>query len=79
MNQSMRSHLEVRPLNPAPDNLPTIEEALRRGTEFLRPLGVDSPRLEMEWILARVCGLDRLGIYMNMQRVLSEAEVTAES
>lgn len=59
---------------PASDAGPLAEEALRKGTEFLRSLGVESARLEMEIILAEVLELDRLGLYLNLSRRLSAAE-----
>lgn len=55
-------------------SLPTAEEALRKGADFLRSLGVDSPRLEMEIILAEVLDLDRVGLYMNLERRLMPDE-----
>lgn len=58
----------------SPDACPTAEEALRKGTDFLRSLGIDSPRLEMELILAEVLELDRLGLYMNLDRRLMPSE-----
>ncbi len=53
---------------------PTAEEALRKGADFLRTLGIDSPRLEMEIILAEVLDLDRIGLYMNLERRLMPDE-----
>lgn len=55
-------------------SLPTAEEALRKGADFLRSLGIDSPRLEMEIILAEVLDLDRVGLYMNLERRLMPDE-----
>lgn len=53
---------------------PTADEALRKGADFLRSLGVESPRLEMEIILAEVLELDRVGLYMNLERRLMPDE-----
>lgn len=55
-------------------DLPTAEEALRRGTEFLRSLKIPSPRLEMEIILAEVMELDRIGLYTQLERRLTPEE-----
>lgn len=52
----------------------TIEEALRKGAEFLRGCGVDSPRLEMELILAHALGIERIQLYVRIKETLgSEA------
>ena len=48
---------------------------LRRATEFLRERGVGNPRLDAEVLLADVLGVDRVGVYLNFDRPLSEGEV----
>ncbi|MBI1785674.1 peptide chain release factor N(5)-glutamine methyltransferase [Candidatus Sumerlaeota bacterium] len=53
--------------DPNPDEL-TVESALQRGTAFLRALGIESPRLEMELIAAEALGMDRLGLYLNLKQ-----------
>ena len=53
---------------------PTIREALEQGTSLLAPSGVDSPRLQAEWLLARVLGLRRLQLYVESARRLGEAQ-----
>ncbi len=39
--------------------------------------GIDSPRLDAELLLARVLGLDRMGLYLNFDRPLTQAELDA--
>lgn len=53
----------------------TVLETIKRGTEFLAGKGVDSPRLQMELMLAHVLQLPRLKLYLNFERVLTETEV----
>lgn len=53
----------------AVEDLP-VEAALRKGTEFLRALGIEAARLEMELILADALGMDRLNLYLNLKRPL---------
>ena len=49
-------------------------EVIQRSTEFLAQKGVESPRLQAEWLLAHVLGLPRLQLYLNFERGLTEAE-----
>lgn len=49
----------------------TVRHALARGAEFLRSLGIEAARLEMELILAESMGIDRLGLYMKMDQALT--------
>lgn len=51
-----------------------VREALARGTQFLEAAGVGTPRLDMELILAEALGTNRLGLYMQVDRVLSPEE-----
>jgi release factor glutamine methyltransferase len=55
----------------------TIQEVLRRSTEFLERKGVDSPRLDAERLLAHALGLTRIELYTEFDRPLTEAELTA--
>lgn len=48
----------------------TIEEALRKGAEFLRGCGIESPRLEMELILAHALGIERIQLYVRIKEAL---------
>lgn len=54
----------------------TVLEVIQRSSEFLARKGVESPRLQIEILLAQLLGLPRLSLYMNFDRVLREAEVT---
>jgi release factor glutamine methyltransferase len=54
----------------------TVLEIIQRSTEFLQQKGVDSPRLQIEWMLERVLKMARLKLYLNFERTLSEAELT---
>jgi release factor glutamine methyltransferase len=53
----------------------TVLEVIQRGTDFLTRKGVDSPRLQIELLLAHVLQLPRLKLYLNFERTLSDAEV----
>ena len=52
----------------------TVLEVIQRGSEYLSRRGVDSPRLQMELMLAHVLSLPRLKLYLEFERVLSESE-----
>lgn len=45
--------------------------------EYLSSKGIDNARLEAEWMLCAVTGLDRVGLYLNYERPLNEAELAA--
>lgn len=62
---------------PETQKMLTVREVLRLGTERLRKEGIDSAALDMSLILAEVLGTNRLGLYLNMDRPLDEAELTA--
>lgn len=53
----------------------TVLEVIQRSTQFLTQKGVDSPRLQVELLLAHVLRLPRLQLYLNFQRELTEPEV----
>lgn len=53
----------------------TVLEVIQRSTEFLAQKGVESPRLQIELLLAHVLALPRLQLYLNYQRELTAAEV----
>jgi len=44
---------------------------------YLAEKGVSNARLEAEWLLCAALDLDRVGLYLNFDRPLSEAELTA--
>jgi release factor glutamine methyltransferase len=52
----------------------TVIEVIKRSAEFLARKGVDSPRLQVELLLAQVLHLPRMGLYLNFERELMTAE-----
>lgn len=52
----------------------TIIDTIRRGADYLAERGVESPRLQVELLLAHVLKLPRLKLYLQFDRVLTEAE-----
>jgi release factor glutamine methyltransferase len=44
---------------------------------YLADKGVENPRLEAEWMLCEALSLDRVGLYLNFDKPLSEAELAA--
>lgn len=55
----------------------TILEVIQRSTEFLAKRGVESPRLQIELLLAHVLKLPRMRLYLDFERQLGEAELQA--
>jgi release factor glutamine methyltransferase len=53
----------------------TVIEVIKRSAEFLEKKGVESPRLQVELLLAHVLKLPRMGLYLNFERVLTEPEL----
>lgn len=53
----------------------TVLEIIQRSTEFLQQKGVESPRLQIEWMLAHVLQMPRLKLYLNFDRALVEPEL----
>lgn len=45
--------------------------------EFLASRGVENARLEAEWLLCAVTGLDRVGLYLNFEKPLDAEELAA--
>lgn len=43
---------------------------------YLAEKGVENPRLEAEWMLCEALSLDRVGLYLNFDKPLSEEELT---
>ena len=54
----------------------TVLEVIQRSTEFLQQKGIESPRLQIELMLARLLNVARLKLYLNFERVLTEAELS---
>ena len=44
---------------------------------YLAEKGVENARLEAEWLLCEALGLDRVGLYLNFDKPLTEAELAA--
>ncbi len=53
----------------------TVLEIIQRSTEFLARKGVDSPRLQIELLLAHVLQVPRLKLYLDFNRALSSSQV----
>jgi release factor glutamine methyltransferase len=52
-----------------------VLEIITRSTEFLARKGVDSPRLQVELMLAHILQLPRLKLYLNFDRVLETSQL----
>ncbi|MCM2359966.1 MAG: peptide chain release factor N(5)-glutamine methyltransferase [Geobacteraceae bacterium] len=53
----------------------TILKVLDWTKGYLADKGVENARLEAEWLLCEVLGLERMGLYLNFDKPLSEAEL----
>lgn len=53
----------------------TVLEVIQRSSEFLAKRGVDSPRLQVELLLAQVLAMPRLKLYLNFERALTDVEL----
>ena len=53
----------------------TIGDVLRRSTDHLAGKGAEQPRLHAERLLAHALGLERVELYMHLDRPLSPAEL----
>jgi release factor glutamine methyltransferase len=54
----------------------TVLEVITATADYFAKNKVESPRLNIEHLLAHVLGMKRMGLYMAFDRVLSEAELT---
>jgi release factor glutamine methyltransferase len=54
-----------------------LAEVLRGAVDYLESRGVDSPRVDAELLLARALGLQRIELYTQHDRPLTEAERAA--
>jgi release factor glutamine methyltransferase len=52
----------------------TLGDVLRGAADYLAARGVESPRLDAELLLSRALGLQRIELYTNHDRPLTEAE-----
>ncbi|MEI6209035.1 MAG: peptide chain release factor N(5)-glutamine methyltransferase [Desulfuromonadales bacterium] len=55
----------------------TTLKVLAWTKEFLSAKGVENARLEAEWLLSAATGLDRVGLYLNFEQPLNDAELSA--
>lgn len=55
----------------------TIGDVIERSAVYLRERSVETPRLDAELLLAHLLGCDRLRLYMDWQKPLTELEVAA--
>jgi release factor glutamine methyltransferase len=55
----------------------TLAEVLRGATDYLAARGIDSPRVDAELLLARALGLQRIELYTQHDRPLTEGERAA--
>lgn len=61
-----------------PTNEPwTIRRIVRWSAEDFAKRGIDSPRLDAELIVAHALGVDRVRLYMDLERELSAEELTS--
>lgn len=52
----------------------TVRAILKWTVEKFRSKGIENPRLESEIFIAKALGTDRVGVYLNMERPLSNSE-----
>jgi len=52
-----------------------VAEVIQSGSEFLARKGVDSPRLQIELLLAHVLEVPRLKLYLNFERNVTDTEM----
>ena len=55
----------------------TVLEAIQKSTDFLGKKGVESPRLQVELLLAHLLKMPRMKLYLNFERVLTATETDA--
>lgn len=53
----------------------TVLEVIKKSTEFLEKKGVESPRLQVELLLAHTMGVQRMGLYLNFEKELTSAQL----
>jgi release factor glutamine methyltransferase len=53
----------------------TVLDAIKKSSEFLGKKNVESPRLQVELLLAHLLKMPRMKLYLNFERVLSPAEI----
>ncbi|MDA0346063.1 MAG: peptide chain release factor N(5)-glutamine methyltransferase [Verrucomicrobia bacterium] len=53
----------------------TLLEVLQKSTSFLNERGVEDAKISTEWIMAESLGLQRLDLYLQFERPLTEQEL----
>lgn len=61
----------------APDDTWTLRRVLSWTTDFFQSKGLDSPRLDAELLIAHAQGVDRIRLYMDLDKPLLPDELTA--
>jgi release factor glutamine methyltransferase len=56
---------------------PTVRDILLKTEAYFRDKNVDSPRLSAQILLAKGLGIDRMGLFLDMDRPLKDAELDA--
>ena len=56
------------------DGMFTVRDAVGKGAEFFKRKGIESARLDAELLVGAAVGMDRLHIYLNLDRPLNDAE-----
>jgi release factor glutamine methyltransferase len=64
-------------LQPGGISVSTVSSVLRLSTEYLAARGSESPRLDAERLLAKATGLERIELYMELDRPLTPPELAA--
>ena len=55
----------------------TVLKVLNWTKGYLAEKGVENARLEAEWLLCAITGMDRVGLYVNFEKPLTDAELAA--
>lgn len=56
---------------------PSLRDILNKSTAYLGQRKIDSPRLSVELLVAHALGMQRLGLYLDLDRPLSEEDLSA--
>jgi release factor glutamine methyltransferase len=53
----------------------TVLDVVQKSADFLEKKGVESPRLNAEWLIAHAMGVDRMALYLQFDRPLTGEEL----